>query len=235
VDSLPAEVRSRRAGMVRLIESAARTPNAPVGETRYGIPSGYPAQARYMPGGSVAVEVNSLAVKSVGMPIGNASEVSYDDVPTDQFGRNASLSNTFREFFRDTISRVRVQEIGPKAGYLGATGIYSDEFPHRPGYGSRRVRGDNAPFRPGQPRPSYSRSRDAERAEHLGKDCALVHPTMSHLDWQDSEEEELRESRRHRTSMLRIQERMTRRHYGIPTSCLVTHGGRSHESWLRNP
>jgi hypothetical protein len=233
VNSLPVETRRKQAGMARLVESAMHTPNAPIGERRYGLPSGYPAVAEYMPGGAVKVSVNSLAIIGAGMPIGNANEVTYGDVPLDSFGRAAHLSNTFREFAYNTIGRVRIQEgFGPmSSGRPTAVGTRGDDFPHSPSYGPRRV----PSYYRGPSRPSYSRSRDAERAEHLGKDCALIHPTMSHLDWQDSEEEELRESRRHRTSMLRIQERMTRRHYGIPTSCLVTHGGRSHESWLRNP
>src|SRR2546425_4114491 len=131
VNSLPAEVRARKAGMTALVESAARTPNAPAGEKRYGIPSGFISEARYMPGGSVAVEVNTLAIKGAAMLVGNQNEVSLDEGPTDQFGRNARLSNTFKEFFKDTVGRVPIREYGPKAGSLSAVGIrpWSGQWP----------------------------------------------------------------------------------------------------------
>ena len=237
MNSLPAEVRARKAGMAALVENAARTPNARAGEKRYGIPSGFISEARYMPGGSVAVEVNTLAVKSVGMPIGNASEVSYDDVPMDQFGRNARLSNSFKEFYVQTVGRIPIREIGPKAGYLGAPGIYPDDFPHQPGYRPRRVRGDDSPFRSGQPRPSYSRGPAGEVRIHPDTSCDVAHPGFTHDDWTDQEEEEERygarlyEQRRHESAMIRIQERQYKNHYGLLCSCASSHPGASHATW----
>jgi hypothetical protein len=60
---------------------------------------------------------------------------------------------------------------------------------------------------------------------------------MSHLDWQNEEEEEERhaarlyEQRRHESAMLRIQERQYKNHYGLITSCASSHPLASHATW----
>jgi hypothetical protein len=219
--------------MSRLIESAIHTPNIPVGERRYGIPSGYPAVAESMPGGAVKVSVNSLSIIGAGALIGNDSEVG-DDAPTDQFGRNARLSNTFKEFARDTLGRIRITEMGPKAGYLGATGIYPDAFPHQPGAG--RIRRF----------PGYQRKRYEARV-HPDTPCNVAHPGFAHDDWaSQGEEEELKEARqrtrileareaeRHESKLAEIEQRYydgQLPHYGVMVRCSQVHPGASHSAW----
>jgi hypothetical protein len=238
VNSLPVEVRRRQAGSIALVESVLQKSNFPIGEKRYGIVSGYPAVAENLPGGAFKVTINSLAVRSAAMPIGNEAEVSYDDAPTDQFGRNARLSNTFKEFARDTLGRIRITEMGPKAGYLGATGIYPDDFPHRPSAGRRRV-------------PPYQRTRyEAGRpnvADHPGRSCGDAHSGQTHDDWaQGEEEEELKEQRqrtrilesreaeRHESRLAEIEQRYydgQLPHYGMMSRCSQVHPGATHSTW----
>jgi hypothetical protein len=233
-NSLPVEVRRRQAGSIALVESVLQKSNFPIGEKRYGIVSGYPAVAENLPGGAFKVTINSLAVKSAAMPIGNDAEVSYDDAPTDQFGRNARLSNTFKEFYFQTVGRIPIREIGPKAGYLGATGIYPDAFPHQPGAGRiRRV-------------PGYQRKRYEARV-HPDTPCNVAHPGFAHDDWaSQGEEEELKEQRqrtrileareaeRHESKLAEIEQRYydgQLPHYGMMSRCSQVHPGATHSTW----
>ncbi len=231
--------------MARLIESSLRMPNVQEGGRHYATPSGFPSTATLQAGGVYKVEVSSLAVRGGEMLLGNDSEVGYDDVPSDAFGRAAALNNTFREFAYNTIGRVRIQEgFGPmSSGRPTAVGTRGDDFPHSPSYGARRV----PSYYRGPPRPSYSRGRGGEVRDHPNSPCHVAHPGFSHDDWADQggEEElnerrqrtrilEAREAERHESRMAAIEQKYYSGflpHWGLMSDCTAAHPGQTHSAW----
>ena len=238
VNSLPMEQRARMYSMAKLVESAAKAPqNLHIGERRWGAPSGFPAMVESLPGGAVRATVNSLAVKSAARPIGSEADFA-DDAPTDAFGRQARLSNTFKEFAADTIYRkmLQVREYGPKVGGLsGATGIYRDRPPYSGSRSDRTQRGTSDIMSPrnrlagirGAPSDDgYSFPRQQlnaadtddwlrDLADHPGRTCYQVHSGQTHAAWAGDEDEE---------------EERIKSHAGL--SCREAHGiGTGHWAW----
>ncbi len=197
VDSLPWEAKRWRMLNARILEAAAKTPTPQVTERYRGRPAGIPAVVESLPGGAVAVTVNSLG------PDLSSRWVGPDSV--DRFAINQQVKRTFHEFAGDVGAALRIREMGPFPGG-DPTAIGSrpnDDFggyPHRPSHYPRGI-GGYTPWRPGMPRPRDSPS--SEVVDHPGRSCRDVHGGRSHADWAD-EQGEIGESAHRRISVREV-------------------------------